>query len=280
MTQSIPQKNERPSRLQFVKRAAAQGGVETLPPVEGQHRTLKLDQIDVDPEQPRKDAGDVSELAASIRRHGLLHAIIVRPLGGDRYMVISGERRLRAHRQAGLPSIRAIVRTPDEQTRIELQLVENLHRKDLDPFEEADGYARLKAHHDFTDAEIARRVSKSRSRITELLSLTKIPFDLRQQCLRADISRDTLYLIARQSSREQMQRVIADAISGSSREFRRERARTGPPRLQTAKRPRRVFHTPHGVDVIVQSQSVSLSPDRVEHGLEAALTELRSKRAA
>ncbi len=280
MTQASSSKPGRISRLQFVKRAAAQGGLETIPPIEGQHRTLRLDQIDVDPDQPRKNAGDLSNLVSSIKRHGLLHAIIVRPLGGDRYMVISGERRLRAHRQAGVSTIRAIVRTPDEQTRIELQLVENLHRKDLDPFEEADGYARLKSHHNFTDAEIARRVSKSRSRITELLSLTRIPPDVRAECLRADLSRDSLYLVARQPSAERMREVLRDAASGWSREVRRMRARTGPERFHTAKRPRRVYHTPHGVDIIVQSHGDTLSLDRIQRGLQAALDDAHAERAA
>src|SRR5262245_25416613 len=111
---------------------------------------LRVADIDRDPHQPRMDVGDLSDLINSIRAHGLLQPIVVSPLDQSRYLLIAGERRLTAVRQLGLTSIPALIRTTQDHQRLELQLIENLHRKDLNPFEEAQGFQRLIAEFNLT----------------------------------------------------------------------------------------------------------------------------------
>src|SRR5215510_6009148 len=128
--------------------------------------TTRLAQLSVgnivrDPNQPRKDVGNISDLKNSIQEHGILQPIVVSPLDQSRYLLIAGERRLTAARQLGLTSIPALVRTTQDHQRLELQLIENLHRKDLSPFEEAQGFQRLIAEFNLTQEQVAQQVAKS-----------------------------------------------------------------------------------------------------------------------
>lgn len=262
------------SRLQLVR----SGSFETLPSQDGEIRHVKVENLQVDPGQPRKNLGDLTELMASIKEHGLLQPIVAKSLGGDRYQVIAGERRFTAAKRAGLGIVPCIIRTATEQNTIELQLVENLHRKELDPFEEAEGYRRLKEEHNYTDAEIAKRMGKSRTTITEMLGLVRIPEDIRVECRSSDkpLSRDTLYLMARQKDPGEMEAVLHDARTGVPHEQRRANARTGKPREITApaKKPKWAVSSEelHGT-VIVQSHDAHLPADRKIALLKHALRE-------
>lgn len=267
---------KRMTRLQLIK-----GGlVDSAPPMDEDVFEIALGKIELDPQQPRKDPGDLSDIADSIKMHGVLNPIIVRPAGSGRYIVVAGERRYRAAKLAGKKNVLCLVRTLSEQQTAEIQLIENLHRKDLNPFEEAFGYARLKEQHNYTDVQLAERMSRSRSTITETLGLMRIPEDIRKKCRGTDIrlSRETLYLIARQPTPEKMLAVIADASSGASYEVRRAKARTGKARESVAKKAKRVYHTELGVDIIVQGHGASLPLEKVERALEAALKEVRAER--
>ena len=105
--------------------------------------SILLDLIDPDPQQPRKTIGDLTELALSIREHGVINPIIVEVSGSGRYRIIAGERRFAACRSLGLRTVPCIVRTVADQSRLILQLIENLQRKDLHPVEEARAFKRL-----------------------------------------------------------------------------------------------------------------------------------------
>jgi len=266
---------KRITRLQLIK----SGNLEA-PPVDDDVFEIALGKIELDPQQPRKDPGNLSDIADSIKLHGVLNPIIVRPATSGRYIVVAGERRYRAAKMAGKKNVLCLVRTLTEQQTAEIQLIENLHRKDLNPFEEAFGYTRLKEQHNYTDTQLAERMSRSRSTITETLGLLRIPDEIRAKCRSSDIklSRDTLYLIARQPTPEKMLAVLRDAIGGVSHEVRRAKARTGQARESVAKKAKRVYHTELGVDVIVQGHGASLSLEKVERALEAALKEVRAER--
>lgn len=265
------EKNKMSKRMQ----AALADDIQTLPDVDEDVLELSLSKIALDPDQPRKDVGDISGLSASIKEHGVLNPIIVRPATAGRYMVVAGERRYRAATKAGRKVVLCIIRTLDEQQTAEIQLVENLHRKDLNPFEEADGYARLKTNHNYTDAQISKKVSKARSTITEMLGITRIPEAIRAECRRADIplSKDTLYLMARQKTAAEMRAVLEDALSGAPREARREKARTGKTREATASKKPKWTHTVDAAKatVIIQSHNSTLSKQREIKALEEAL---------
>ncbi|MBN1192776.1 MAG: ParB/RepB/Spo0J family partition protein [Coriobacteriia bacterium] len=142
---------------------------------------LGVNEITPNPLQPRTDIAEeqISELADSIRKVGVLQPIIVRPEGAG-YQIIAGERRWRASRAAGLERVPVRVMATTETEALALALIENLQREDLNPIEEASGYRRLIAEHGMTQAELANRVSKSRSAVTNTLRLLDLPEDIQQ----------------------------------------------------------------------------------------------------
>lgn len=144
---------------------------------EGPVTTMLLREIEPDKQQPRKNFDETSlqELADSIKEHGLIQPILVRPnpLGG--YRIIAGERRWRASRIAGLEEIPVIIRQISDNEAMEIALIENLQREDLDPIEEALGYQQLMDKFGFTQEETAKKVSKSRSAVANSLRLLSLP---------------------------------------------------------------------------------------------------------
>ena len=127
--------------------------------------------------QPRKgfDEEALASLTASVRELGVLQPILVRPMADDKYELIAGERRWRAAKRAGLPSVPAIVREVDDTTSLEHALVENLHRQDLNPLEEAAAYQQLIEDFHLTHDQVATRVGKSRAAVSNTLRLFQLP---------------------------------------------------------------------------------------------------------
>ena len=147
------------------------------PPASGTGLTeLAVGDIDPNPHQPRShfDEETLASLAASVRELGVLQPILVRP-AGERYELIAGERRWRAARRAGLSRIPAVVRTIDDSTSLEQAVVENLHRQDLNPLEEAGAYQQLIEDFGLTQDDVARRVGRSRSAVANILRLFQLP---------------------------------------------------------------------------------------------------------
>ncbi len=142
-------------------------------------REVAVDQITPNPKQPRTDMDEegIAELADSVQKVGVLQPVIVRPYG-DGYQIIAGERRWRAARLAGLERVPVRVLNISEAESLELALIENLQREDLNPIEEARGYRRLLTEHQMTQAELADKVSKSRSAITNALRLLDLPEEI------------------------------------------------------------------------------------------------------
>ena len=139
--------------------------------------TLPLREIEPDPDQPRKtfDEEALGELAASIAEHGLLQPIAVRPQGLGGYSIVAGERRWRACRMAGLTEVPVVVKDVSDEQAMELALVENLQREDLDPVEEAAGIRELMLRCDLTQEQAARKLGKSRSALANSLRLLNLP---------------------------------------------------------------------------------------------------------
>lgn len=145
-------------------------------------RDIEISAIDPNPHQPRVhfDEDTLSELSASIRAIGLLQPILVRPAKDGRYELIAGERRWRAATRAGLTVIPAIIRITDDVSSVEQALVENLHRQDLTPLEEAAAYQQLLDDFNLTHENIAKKVGKSRSAITNSVRLLALPAAIQQ----------------------------------------------------------------------------------------------------
>lgn len=161
------------------------------PGVEPTHgfRELPLERIHPNPRQPRHhiDEAGLQELEASIRSQGVLQPLLVRPVGGS-FELIAGERRYRAAKRAGLKTVPAVVRELDDRFVLEVALVENLQREDLDPIDEALGYQALMDDLGYTQEKIAERVGKERSTITNSLRLLTLPQQVQEFVSRGTLS--------------------------------------------------------------------------------------------
>lgn len=154
-------------------------------------RNIKIDEISPDPDQPRRtfDEAALDELAASIREHGILQPIVVTPKKGGGYQIVAGERRYRAAQQAGLTKIPSLVRTLTNQHKLELSLIENLQRRDLNPLETATAYLKLRDQFNLTLEEIGHRVGgKSVSGVSNTLRLLRLPELVRTALIEGKIS--------------------------------------------------------------------------------------------
>ena len=167
-------------------------------------RLIPIDQVDPNPDQPRQVMGDLSELMASIAEKGIIEPLIVRQRGA-RYQIIAGERRYQAAVQVGVTDVPVVIRDVDDGELIEIALIENIQRKDLTPFEEADALHALADRFDYTHEELARRLGKSRTSMTETLSLNAMPEEVKSLCRLADITSKSLLLeVVRQGDPEKM----------------------------------------------------------------------------
>src|SRR5438105_2568746 len=191
--------------------------VEELTRRSGQHigSMISLDLIEANPEQPRTNLGNLEELAASIREKGILEPILVRSTGPNQYQIISGERRFRAASMAGLDEIPAIEFDADDKETLEIALIENIQRKDLTPFEEAEGLLILQQRFGYTHDRISQVIGKSRSTVTETLLINDIPDRIRAMCREAGISnKSVLVQIARAGDEEAMEQVLRRVAAG------------------------------------------------------------------
>lgn len=243
-------------------------------------RVVPIEQIDPNPTQPRQMMGDLSELIASITEKGVIEPLVVRQRG-ERYEIIAGERRYQAAIQAGLTDLPVVLRDVDDAEVIELALVENLQRKDLTPFEEADALQGLAAKCHYTHEELAKKLSRSRTSITESLNLTKIPDEVRNLCRLADISSKSLLLeIVRQADTQKMTALVERIASGR---FTRETVRreVKKPRPAGPGRPRAYIfnYRPESKAFTMKLQFRKGSVERQEiiDTLETILSELRQQ---
>jgi len=167
-------------------------------------RMIPVEKIDPNPHQARSELGNIQELMDSIRAKGVLEPILVRSLG-SRFEIIAGERRFIASKNVGLKELPCIEFDVPENEAMEIALIENLQRKDLDIFEEADGLNGLIDLYNYSHQEISEKIGKARSTITEILSLSRIPDSVRQIIKAGGVfSQSTLIEIARQKTVDDM----------------------------------------------------------------------------
>lgn len=173
-------------------------------------KMIAIEQILTSADQPRKDVGDLRGLTDSVREKGVLEPLLVRYLPeSEKYMIISGERRYHAAKAAGLRELPCIEKDADDAESLELALIENLQRKDLTPFEEADGVRALAERFALSHEEIAKKIGKGRSSITEVLSLRAIPDDIKALCIEKGVlSKSQLLQVARQPSEAKMRDLV------------------------------------------------------------------------
>ncbi len=153
---------------------------ESAPALAGSISSIALTSIEVNPFQPRTDFEKeaLEDLAASIRAQGIIQPVTVRKLGYDKFQLISGERRFRASQMAGLTSIPAFIRIANDQAMLEMALVENIQRSNLNPIEVAISYKRLIDECNLTQEDLSKRVGKNRTTVTNFLRLLKLPAEI------------------------------------------------------------------------------------------------------
>lgn len=257
----------------FVDQLGRPGGV----PV---GRLIPLEDLDPNPHQPRQVLGDLSELTASIREKGVLEPILVRARG-SRFQIIAGERRFRAAAQAGLAEIPCIVRDSSDAEALELALVENLQRKDLSAFEEADGLKVLAENYGYTHEKMAEKLGNSRTSITETLTLTVMPNHVREVCRLADIQSKSLLLqVVRQSDPLKMVSFIERLQKeGATRQVARRLARQTKVRGLKGRPRSYVFrHQPRdrSFSLVLRFKKSQVEKDDVVEALLSVLKDLRT----
>lgn len=216
----------------------------TISPTGGGVRELPVELIEANPEQPRTRFDDVrlEELAQSLERHGVIQPVVVRTAAGGGYRLIAGERRLRAARLAGLEMVPAIVRDVDESEGLELALVENLQRENLDPIDEAHGYEALMEVSRLNQVEVAERVGKNRSTVSNALRLLDLPLEVQEMISNGTLSaghgRAILAAGAADAQRKLADRVVKRGLSvreteALARGSMKRKRKTVPRRVQT-----------------------------------------------
>jgi ParB family chromosome partitioning protein len=167
-------------------------------------RLVPIEQVEPNPGQPRQVMGDLSELMASIAEKGIIEPLVVRQCGA-RFQIVAGERRYQAAVQIGVREVPVVIRELDDHEVIEVALIENLQRKDLTAFEEAEAMQSLAQRCSYTHEDLARRLGKSRTSITESLTIAGMPDEVRSLCRLADITSKSLLLqIVRQDEPRKM----------------------------------------------------------------------------
>ena len=252
--------------------------VETLAAAAGAPvgRMIPIEQIDPNPDQPRQAMGDLSELIASVKEKGIIEPVVVRQKG-TRYQIIAGERRYHAAGQAGLQELPAVIRDVDETEMLEIALVENLQRKDLTPFEEAEALTSLAQRCGYTHEDLAKRLGKSRTSVTESLALQAIPPEVRKVCRLAGINNKSVLLqVVRQGDPQKMLALLEKIASqgGVTREqVRRETQKPKPGRPKpftfSFRAPNKTFN------LRLSFNKKAASKEEVINALENILAELR-----
>ncbi len=185
----------------------------------GEVRYLAVDSIEANPFQPRQvfSEEELENLASSLREHGVLQPVLVRPLQGNRFQLIAGERRWRASRLAELQTIPAIVREVDDQTALELAIIENVQRHDISALESAQAYKRLAAEFGLSQEKISQRVGKSRTAVANTLRLLDLPAEALEALRTAQISeghgRALLMAGGDEARRALLRRTVRDGLS-------------------------------------------------------------------
>ena len=242
-------------------------------------RLVPIDLLDPNPNQPRQLMGDLSELMASVAEQGILEPLLVRQRG-SRYQIIAGERRYHAAVQVGLRDVPVIVREVNDTEVMEIALVENLQRKDLTAFEEAEALHQLAHRCGYTHEDLARKLGKSRTAVTESLSLNNMPDEVRNLCRLADItSRSTLLQIVRQADPQKMRALVERLVEQGkpTRETARKEAvkpKAGRPKsfIFAFRPPTKAF------DLRLSFKKSKVDKGEIIDALEGIIRELRSSR--
>jgi len=180
---------------------------------------IDVEIIDPNPKQPRQDFKEeaLAELAASIREHGILQPLLVSKADNNRYQLIAGERRLRAAKITGLKKVPVIIRSLDDQSKLEIALIENVQREDLNPLESAVSYKKLIDEFNLTQEEVAKKVGKARTTVTNTIRLLSLPGEIKRGLIEGKITeghaRNLLSLKTKEDQLNLYEQIIRDGLN-------------------------------------------------------------------
>jgi ParB family chromosome partitioning protein len=246
-------------------------------------RMVPIDRVDPNPDQPRQVMGDLAELMQSISEKGVIEPLVVRQRG-DRYQIVAGERRYQAAVRVGLRELPVVIREVDDTEIIEVALVENIQRKDLGPFEEAEAMSSLATRCSYTHEDLARRLGKSRTSVTESLALADMPAEVRNLCRLADISSKSLLLqVVRQQTPQKMVAFVEQLTRTGAGAVTREQARTVAAKSQAKLGRPKAFvfqYRPQtkAFNLKLQFRKSDVDRSEVIAALEAIISDLRQQR--
>jgi ParB family chromosome partitioning protein len=187
------------------------------PASENHLRLLPISSIVPNPHQPRRhfDHGAMEDLVSSIKEHGVIEPLVVTPLGSDRYELVAGERRLRASQIAGLEVVPAVIRTATEQQKLEVAIIENVQRQDLNPIEEAIAYRRLMDEFGLTQDEVSDKVGKSRPQVANTVRLLQLPEEVQRALIERKISASNARTLLSLPDRSSQMELFAAMLAGN-----------------------------------------------------------------
>jgi ParB family transcriptional regulator, chromosome partitioning protein len=229
---------------------------------------IEIGKIDPNPAQPRKyfDETLIAELAESIREHGVVQPVLLSKKG-DRFMLIAGERRYRAARQAGLTTIPAVVKEGATQSDIlQIALIENIQRADLNPIEEAVAYRQLHDEFHLTQEEIAKRVGKERSTIANALRLLKLPDSVKQLVANGQLSMGHARALLAVSDRKKLEALAQRVVRQGLNVRQTEALTTGAPQKVEKKETLKDVFTRDAEEKLTRSLSTRVQIDRKRRG--------------
>ena len=229
-------------------------------------RVIPVDRIEQNPDQPRMifEEDALQELAASIREHGVLQPILVRPLGNNRYQLIAGERRWRASKIAGLETIAALVEEIDDDTALEIAIIENLQREDLSPLEEATIYDRMVREHGYSIRKLAEKLGKDKGYLENRLRLADAPEEIREL---VSLRKDTLshaYELMKIPDEKKRRRLAARVLSGELSLVKLREKIDGRPARARADREAELGPEPMTEDDVVAGRAAEPATEPVE----------------
>lgn len=201
---------------------------------EGSYRECSISNIVPNPKQPRQhfDQTALEDLVASIKEYGVIEPLIVTDKGDGKYELIAGERRLRAAGIAGLKTVPCVVRDATDQQKLELAIIENVQRHDLNPIEEGYAYQQLISEFGLNQEDVAKRVGKSRSQVANTIRLLGLPDEIKQALVDRKISASNARTLLSLTSREEQMKLFQEMVSGGLT-VRQTEARVGHPRSQS-----------------------------------------------
>ena len=256
-------------------------------------KVVSIDKLVEDPENERKTFDDMDDLVASVKAHGIVEALTVTDLGDGHYQIMTGHRRFRAAKIAGLEQIEVLIREPEEKwQRRKKSLISNVQRADIRPLELATSLALLLENDTTikTKRDLAAQVGKSEVWVSKILRILDLPEALREKLSTSKvfISADAASEAARQDDAKLQEALIEGLVSGATvREIREQinvhkgKAPAKPKSEEPAPapKPKWVFHTEHGADIIVQSKKLRLSLDERIAALQEALKQAKAARS-